>query len=82
MTLAKAIQDLKGNSSRWLGQHCPGFAWQEGYAAFSVSPPNKRAVMAYIDRQERHHAKQTFESELTSMLQRSEIEYDERYVFG
>ena len=82
MTLAKAIQDLKGNSSRWLGQHRPAFAWQEGYAAFSVSPPNKRAVMAYIGWQERHHAKRSFESELISMLQKSEIDYDERYVFG
>ena len=38
--------------------------------------------MAYIGGQERHHAKCTFESELTSMLRKSEIEYDERYVFG
>ena len=82
MTLAKAMQDLKGNSSRWLGQQTSDFSWQEGYAAFSVSPPNKRAVMAYISGQERHHAKRSFESELISMLKKAEIDYDERYVFG
>ena len=82
MALAKAMQDLKGNSSRWLDQHSRGFSWQEGYAAFSVSPPNKRAVMAYISGQERHHAKRSFESELISMLKKAEIDYDERYVFG
>ena len=82
MALAKAMQDLKGNSSRWLGQHSRGFAWQEGYSAFSVSPPNKRAVMAYISGQERHHAKRSFEGELMSMLKKAEIDYDERYVFG
>ena len=82
MALAKAMQDLKGNSSRWLGQYSRGFSWQEGYAAFSVSPPNKRAVMAYIGGQELHHAKRSFESELISILKKAEIDYDERYVFG
>src|SRR5271165_4513399 len=82
MALAKAMQDLKGNSSRWLGRNSRGFSWQEGYAAFSVSPPNKRAVMAYINGQERHHAKRSFESELILMLKKAEIDYDERYVFG
>lgn len=33
--LANAMQKLKGSSSHWIG---PGFAWQEGYGAFSVSP--------------------------------------------
>jgi putative transposase len=78
MTLAKAMQDLKGNSSRWLGLQTTGFAWQEGYSAFSVSPPNKQAVIAYINGQERHHAKRTFESKLLSILQKAEIDYDER----
>jgi len=82
MTLAKAMQDLKGNSSRWLGQHTANFAWQEGYWAFSVSPPSKRAVMAYITGQERHHLKRSFETELISILQKAEIDYDERYIFG
>src|SRR5271157_1294816 len=48
MALAKAMQELKGNSSRWLNQRVAGFAWQQGYSAFSVSPSNKRTVMAYI----------------------------------
>jgi hypothetical protein len=38
--------------------------------------------MAYIDGQERHHAKESFERELISMLQKAGIDYDERYVFG
>jgi REP element-mobilizing transposase RayT len=80
--LAKAVQELKGNSSRWLGLHDTGFAWQEGYAAFSVSPSNKRAVIAYISNQERHHAKRSFEQELVAILKKSEIAYDERFIFG
>ena len=82
VTLAKAVQELKGNSSRWLNEHGVGFAWQEGYAAFSVSPSNKRAVIACIARQARHHEKRTFEQELVAILEKSEIDFDERYVFG
>ena len=37
LPLSKAVQDLKGNSSRWLGERGVRFAWQEGYGAFGVS---------------------------------------------
>ena len=82
MSLCRAIQDLKGNSSRWLNQQGAQFTWQEGYAAFSVSPTSKRAVMRYIANQEQHHAKTSFEDELMEMLKKSGIEYDSRFVFG
>ena len=82
MPLAKAIQELKGNSSRWLNQYGSAFAWQEGYAAFSVSASNKRAVMAYVAAQPRHHEKRSFEQEFVAMLQKSEIDYDPRFIFG
>ncbi len=80
--LAKAVQELKGNSSRWLNQQRSGFAWQEGYGAFSVSPSNKQAVMNYISEQPKHHSKRTFEEEFEVMLRKSGIDYDPRYIFG
>ena len=82
MALARAVQELKGNSSRWLGRSATGFGWQEGYAAFSVSPRSKKAVIAYIANQERHHAKRSFEEELVEMLKQSGIEYDDRFILG
>jgi putative transposase len=82
MPLAKAIQDLKGNSSRWLNRKVKTFSWQEGYSAFSVSPTYKRAVTAYIENQERHHATRSFEDELLAILKKSGIDYDDRYIFG
>src|SRR5271169_700361 len=82
MPLAKAVQELKGNSSRWLKHHGSRFAWQEGYAAFSVSASNKRAVMEYIAEQPRHHQKRSFDQEFVAMLQKSEIDYDPRFIFG
>ena len=80
--LAKAVQELKGNSSRWLNQQGSSFAWQEGYAAFSVSASNKRAVMEYIAEQPRHHEKRGFEQEFVAMLQKSGIDCDPRFIFG
>ena len=82
MPLANAVQDLKGNSSRWLNELGCRFAWQQGYGAFSVSQSQKKVVIDYIDGQAQHHAKWTFEQEYTTMLQKSEISYDRRFVFG
>jgi putative transposase len=80
--LAKAVQDLKGNSSRWMNQHGSAFAWQEGYGAFSVSASNKQAVMDYIAEQPRHHEKRSYEQEFAAMLQHSGITCDPRFMFG
>jgi len=82
VTLAKAVQELKGNTSRWLNELQPRFAWQQGYGAFSVSQSQRRAVIDYIDDQARHHAKWTFEQEFLTLVQKAEIAYDPRFVFG
>jgi putative transposase len=78
-SLARAVQKLKGSSSRWMG---PGFSWQEGYGAFSVSPSQVSVVKRYIQNQEEHHRKRNFEQEFVSLLRNCGIEYDARYVFG
>jgi putative transposase len=80
--LAKAIQVLKANSSRWLGEHGLDFAWQEGYGAFSVSASNRKAVRNYIEHQPEHHAKRSFEDEFVSLLSKSGMGYDPKFVFG
>jgi REP element-mobilizing transposase RayT len=77
--LSQAVQKLKGSSSRWMGQ---GFAWQEGYGAFSVSPSQVAVVKGYIQSQEEHHRKRNFEEEYVVLLRHCGIEYDERHVFG
>ena len=78
-SLAHAVQKLKGSSSRWMGS---GFAWQEGYGAFSVSPSQVSTVKKYIANQEQHHRKRSFEQEFTALLRSCGIEFDARYVFG
>jgi REP element-mobilizing transposase RayT len=78
-SLAHALQKLKGSSSRWMG---PGFSWQEGYGAFSVSSSQVPVVKKYIQNQEEHHRKRNFEEEFVALLRNCGIAYDERYVFG
>ena len=79
VSLATAVQKLKGSSSRWLGK---GFAWQEGYGAFSVSPSQVAVVKKYIAGQEEHHRKRSFEEEFTEMLRKCGVDYDPQFVFG
>ncbi len=78
-SLARAVQKLKGSSSRWMGH---GFSWQEGYGAFSVIPSQVPVVKKYIQNQEEHHRKRNFEQEFVALLRNCGIQYDDRYVFG
>lgn len=82
--LADIMEKAKANSSGWVKRRWPElrkFAWQTGYAAFSVSRSNVDEVKRYIARQEQHHRKMTFEEEIVAFLKKHEIEYDPRYVF-
>src|ERR1035438_5428077 len=55
-SVARAVQKLKGSSSRWMGH---GFSWQEGYGAFSVSPSHVPVVKKDIQNQEEQDRKST-----------------------
>lgn len=82
MPLAKAVNLIKTNSSRWMSKHRGRFAWQDGYGAFSVSKSNTQAVINYIRDQEKHHRKRSFEEEYLAFLRKNRIEFDPKYVFG
>jgi putative transposase len=79
--LAKVIQDIEGNSSRWMGERERLFSWQPGYGAFSVSESRRDAVISYIANQEEHHRKWTFEQEFLTLLRNSKVPFDPKYVF-
>lgn len=80
--LSDVMRDLKGDSSVWVHETFPSrpFAWQEGYAAFSVSASARDKVIAYIENQEEHHRTRTFGEELRALLDAHEVEYDPRYL--
>ncbi len=84
LAIAKAMQLIKGGSSKWIHDTFPElrrFEWQEGYAAFSVSVTNQAKVISYIENQATHHASKDFKEEFLDFLQMHSIEYDERYIW-
>ena len=83
MPLAKAVQLLKGGSSKWMNDAASErFAWQEGYGAFTVGISQQAHTVAYINSQAEHHKKRTFEEEFLVFLQKLGIEYVPIYVWG
>ncbi len=83
-TIADVVRDIKANSSRWIHEtfeSLQGFAWQTGYAAFSVSQSNLTEVKQYIANQPEHHRVRTFQEELMLFLQRHGVQYDEQHVW-
>jgi REP element-mobilizing transposase RayT len=82
-TLAEVLRDIKSASSHWVHEAigARGFAWQDGYGAFTVSASQVGRVKDYIAQQERHHGKKTFQEEYVEFLKQSGVEYDERYLW-
>jgi len=82
MGVARATLLIKSNSSKWINETGRDFAWQKGYAAFSVSESNIEAVVEYIRNQEAHHRKMSYEDELIALLKKHHMDFDPEYVFG
>lgn len=82
--LCDVIEEVKKGSSKWIktqGAEFGDFHWQSGYGAFSVSQSHVNKVRAYIEGQEEHHEKLSFQDEFRRFLKRYKVEYDERYVW-
>jgi len=80
LAVADAVRTVKCNSTNWIRDACPrsrGFAWQDGYAAFSVSKSALPQVERYLAGQTTHHAKRSFVDELKALLKKHGIEFDE-----
>jgi putative transposase len=84
ITLAKAVQLIKGGSSKWVNENSflrGRFEWQEGYGAFSIGKSQIDDTVAYIRSQTEHHRGRTFKEEYVAFLKAHDIEYDERYIW-
>jgi len=83
-SLSEIVGKLKANSSGWVHREFSGkrnFAWQTGYAAFTVSHSQKQSVLDYIANQEEHHRKISFKEEFLAFLKKHEIGYDKKYLW-
>jgi len=83
-SISDLIKMVKQESSGWINQKhfiIERFSWQSGYGAFSYSKNQLPVVIRYIQNQEQHHKKKTFNEEYLELLKRNEIDYDENYIF-
>ena len=84
ISISDLARDIKAGSSKFITESkwVKGkFSWQEGYGAFSYSRSQIDSVIKYILSQEEHHKKKTFREEYIDLLQKFDIEYNEKYLF-
>ena len=85
VTISEIVEEIKRNSSRWIKDLDPGyyhfFAWQGGYAAYSISQSAVDKTLQYIDNQKEHHTKHSFAEEYRAFLELYNVEYNEKFVF-
>ena len=85
LAISKAVQLLKGNSSKWIHDTFPEhreFIWQEGYGAFSIGVSGIADTVAYIRNQTEHHRKKSFKEEFIAFLKKHDLDYDETILWG
>ncbi len=81
---SEVIRDVKASSSLWIHKNFPSlkdFAWQKGFASYSVSYSALEKVKQYIENQPEHHATISFEEEYRIFLERHNLKYDSRFIF-
>jgi len=70
-SIASVVKEIKRTSSGFakeLSSTLGKFHWQGGYGAFSVSQSNLDEVIRYIENQEEHHKRVTFQDEYRAFL--------------
>jgi REP element-mobilizing transposase RayT len=83
--VADLVRDLKANSSNWIHHsiaNLTDFAWQAGYAAFTVGYRELPEARKYIREQEKHHSGISFQDEMRFLFSEHGVECDERYVWS
>jgi putative transposase len=80
-SISDVVKQIKGSSSHFINQNdliSEKFAWQTGYAAFSVSESGVERVYQYIKNQKRHHAKKTSKQEHDEFLKLHGLDRDKQ----
>lgn len=70
-SISEVIKQIKGSTSHFINEQNltkEKFAWQTGYAAYSVSESVTKKVFEYIRSQKQHHSKKTFQQEFDEFL--------------
>jgi REP element-mobilizing transposase RayT len=84
LTVSKLLEEIKKSSSKWFkgkDERLGNFSWQAGYGVFSIGQKQLDHLVRYIEQQEEHHQKQSYQEELREYLEKYGVEYDERYIW-
>ncbi len=84
LSIAKLVEEVKTEPSKWMkkqGEQYHDFHWQSGYGVFSVSQSMRETVRKYVENQEEHHRRQSFQDEFREICLKHGVEIDERYVW-
>lgn len=76
-SISRIMQLIKGESSFWINQQkwiTDRFAWQTEFFAVSVGESQVKAVRNYINQQEQHHSKKSFQEEYDEFMEKYEFE--------
>lgn len=80
MAVADIVKQVKGNTSHWINEQDlipERFAWQTGYAAYSVSESQLERVFQYINHQKEHHKRKTFAMEYDEFIALHRLQKEE-----
>lgn len=83
-SLSNLMREVKANASGWVNKKkflSHRFEWQKGFGAFSYAKSQVNAVFKYIQNQEEHHKSRTFRAEYIDILQKFEIDHNEKFIF-
>ncbi|MBV8350645.1 MAG: IS200/IS605 family transposase [Verrucomicrobia bacterium] len=84
VALSDLVRNIKAGSSgfindrRWVAGR---FSWQEGFGAFSYSHSQLNTVIRYVQNQQAHHRRKSFNEEYIELLKRFNVPHDQRYIF-
>lgn len=84
VSISELTRDIKSNSSKWINENNwmkVKFNWQEGFGAFTYAKSQKDVVVKYVLNQPIHHRKTSFKEEYISLLDKFDVEYDDKYLF-
>jgi REP element-mobilizing transposase RayT len=84
VSVSELMKTVKAKSSKYINDNKlteDRFEWQRGYGVFSYSHSQINKVYKYIENQEDHHKKRTFQGEYLDLLKKFKVEYDEQYIF-
>jgi REP element-mobilizing transposase RayT len=83
-SVSNLVREMKISSANFINEKkltLGKFSWQEGYGAFSYSKSSIDNVIKYINNQQEHHRKKSFQEEYINFLNKYNISFDERYIF-